>query len=125
MSNIRDANGKLIKTICATDIDQGHVWNRRNCESLNMNMLRIDTPEVETAVLKFANDQYSRFLPGWIYYDGTMGNGRCRCISNEKTGVATNYIKHQCGVDDGNYAMCEFKTARGEFIFESKLVAEQ
>jgi hypothetical protein len=79
-----------------------------------MKMAVIDTPELETAFLTFANDQYSRFLPGWMYFDGTLGNGRCRCISNEKTGKSDNYIKQQCNEGDGNYAMCEFKFPRGK-----------
>jgi hypothetical protein len=116
MKNIKDSQGKLVKTICSTDVGIPHMNNRRNCESFNMNMLKLDTPNVETAVLAYANDQYIRSLPGFIVVDGTLGNGWCRCVSNQKTGKKDDYRKHQCGCGDNLFGMCEFKFPRGENI---------
>ena len=77
-----------------------------------MNLLTIDTPEVETAVLAYAGNQYLRNLPAYIFYDGTLGNNWCRCVSNEKTGIATSFLKHYCPCSNALFTMCEFKFPR-------------
>ena len=90
------------------------MWNRRNCETLKMNMLNLETTEVETAVLAYAGDQYQRNLPSFVLYSGTLGNNYCRCVSNQKTGIATSFKKHQCFCSDALFAMCEYKAPKGK-----------
>ena len=115
IQNVRDATGKVIKTICSTDTFVNYITNRRNCEGFNMNLFKLDTPEAETAVLSYASGQYWRGLPYYIFTDGTLGNNWCRCISNEKTGIITSFIKHQCLCSAALFAMCEYKFPRGNF----------
>lgn len=112
IKNIRDAQGKVIKTICSTDLFVTHSTNRRNCETFNMNLLKLDTPEVTTAVFAYAGDQYMRGLPYHIFTDGSYGNNWCRCISNLKTGIATSFARLICPCSDALFAMCEFKFPR-------------
>ena len=77
-----------------------------------MNLIKLETPEITTAVLDYASDQYRRFLPYYIFTAGTLGNNLCRCISNQKTGIASSFAKHQCFCSDAFYAMCEFQFPR-------------
>jgi hypothetical protein len=114
IKNVLDSQGKRIKTICALEFDQSHTWHRRNCESLHMTYAKIDSPEAETTMKNLCNARYTRFNPGWIYYYGTLGNGRVRCLSNEGAGRVDNYRQFQCGDGDGNFALCEFSTPRSK-----------
>jgi hypothetical protein len=113
LKNIKDAQGNFIKTICSTDVPLSQGFNRRNCESSNMNILRV-TPEIQASVLDYASDQYRRFKPTYIFYEGDLGNNNCRCISNENTTRNEDFKKHYCACSDPLFAMCEFKYPRGK-----------
>ena len=121
IKNIRDSQGKLIKTICSSDIFQSSDWNRRNCESYNMNLLRLDSAESTAVALAYSGDQYLRYYFSYTFVSGTLGNNWCRCVSNEKTGIATTFLKHQCLCSIAYFAMCEFKFPRGKKMRFNKI----
>lgn len=112
MKNIRNSQGVLIKTICPTDTFQTQIWNRRNCEGLNMNLARLDSPINDAQIMAFVSVRYAAYFFGYLTYDGTLGNNWCRCLSNQKTLVANNYTQFQCPCSNAVWALCEFKTPR-------------
>ena len=114
IKNIRDSQGKLIKTICSTDILQSSDWNRRNCEGLNMNLLRLDSADAKAVALAYSGDQYLRFAAAYIFVSGSLGNNWCRCVSNIGTGLASIFEEKQCICSVAYYALCEYKFPRGE-----------
>ena len=116
VKNIKDAQGKVIKTICSTDFYSNHIINRRTCENFNMNLLQLDTPEVTTDVLAYASDQYMRLLPTHVFTEGSYGNNWCRCISNFRTGIATKFARLICPCSDALFTMCEFKFPRSMLL---------
>ena len=114
IKNIRDAQGKVIKSMCPTDRALNHDWNRRNCESFNMNFLRISTPEEKTAILEFASDQYRMWPAAYIFFNGVLGNFKCNCVSNIPSAKIDVFSIYQCDCAAGLFSICEFKYPRGE-----------
>ena len=119
--NLRDAQGKVIKTMCSTDIALNYDWNRRKCESLGMNFLRMNTPAEKTALLEYASDQYLMWAVSYIFFHGVLGNFKCNCVSSFPSGKYDVFSFYQCDCGAGLYSICEFKYPRGEKL---KIIVE-
>lgn len=90
-----------------------------------MNLLRLDSPDATAVSLAYSGDQYLRYYFSYTFVSGTLGNNWCRCVSNEKTGIATTFLKHQCLCSVAYFAMCEFKFPRGKKMkFATKTQAQ-
>jgi hypothetical protein len=111
--NVRNSQGKVTKTICATELNAMHITNKRNCESFNMKIAGFDTLKLEPEFYELANTRYNTSVPRYIFVAGFLSINYCRCIGNQKTGVANNYTDDQCFCTDLSPAFCEFRYPRG------------
>jgi hypothetical protein len=110
LKNVKNSDGKVTKTICATETIMSHITNRRHCESFNMKMVGFDSHKLEPEVYELANQYYDFAILAFIFVAGQLNGDLCRCISNANSG----YSDDKCSCIVWLNAFCEFKYPRGE-----------
>jgi hypothetical protein len=121
ISNLHDDNGKLLKTICVSELLQSHSVNEDFCVKNHMKLARIDSPAVKAAMLNFTNKQYTRFLPGHLFIDGEKFGGWCNCITNQYTVKRDDYQVSYIPCGSGYFGYCEFKQPISNFFTQTWL----
>jgi hypothetical protein len=82
-----------------------------------MAVAKIDSPEVESSMIAFTNEEYSwaaPSLPGAVYVDGSPGDGYCNYLTNGISQKSNVFNRSQVGCGMWYYAYCEFKAPRGK-----------
>jgi hypothetical protein len=115
VKNLRDSNGKVIKTICSTEVYQNYDSNENLCEANNMFLVEIDSSDIaKSGVLAFASQQYPTALPGTFFTREVKGVNWCKSVTNTLSGKYTNYTVSETLCSYTYYSLCEFKQPRGK-----------
>ena len=119
VKNLRGANGKIIKTLCSTEIYQTYDSNEKLCKANNMFLAEIDSWEVQTGILSFASQRYPTALPGTFFVREVKGVNWCKSVTNTLSGKYTNYTVSETLCSNTYYGLCEFRQPRGEKTLRS------
>lgn len=114
VKNLRDSNGKVIKTLCSTETYQNYDSNENLCKANNMFLAEIDSSEVQSGILAFTSQQYPTAIPGTFFVREVKGVNWCKSVTNTLSGKYTNYTVSETLCSYIYYGLCEFRQPRGE-----------
>ena len=116
MKSIRDSSGKVVKTLCSTEIYQNYDAHMNMCKANNMFLARLDTPEIEAAIIAYTNQKYATVLPGTFFMRGVQGMNWCKMITNTLSGKYNNYTVYVTACSYIFYAYCTFYPQEGKIF---------
>jgi hypothetical protein len=104
IQNLRNPGGIYLKTACLVAVVRTQALARTYCLNSKMELFTLESPEVQTAAVAFANTQYSA---GYIWTAGTNGTD---CMSlNRKSGL-TMFTPTTTSCSQGCYYFCGYKS---------------
>ena len=106
---MKDSQGKLIRTICGTEISQTYYENQLLCANMNLDLVKADTTAMRTALQQFTSELYDQLLPGVFFVEGIKKFGYCNVLSNYEAWNSTLYRWEEFPCWSSNYAFCQFK----------------
>lgn len=113
IKNLRDATGKLLKTICSPQVLQNYDAHELTCKNNGMQVARVDKLSVQISILNFTNAVYFTNLPGTIFVEERLGKGFCGSVTNSFTLKANDYRVTRTLCNENRWGYCEFKQPRG------------
>ena len=113
MKNIRNLNGKIIKTLCSTEVYQNYDAHMSLCKANNMFLSRMESPAIESAMIAYTNQKYPTVLPGTFFMRGVQGHNWCKMITNTLSGKLNNYTVYVTACSYIFYAYCTFFPQKG------------
>jgi hypothetical protein len=103
IKNLKNPNGVYLKTACQVAAGRTYDQTVAYCIANGMELLSVDSPEVEPAIVAHANSQYSS---GWLWIVGKNGTN---CSVFKRISSATSFVSTTTACNQGFYSYCSYQ----------------
>lgn len=107
-------DGVYVKSFCIENLWRNYEDSRVNCLINDMELYKLDTPEATSALLNYANKQFTAFSNASYFVDGKDQFG-CKNINNIKNDEMFEAGTEAC--DGLTRSVCQYINISREFIF--------